>query len=193
MLAAQWLRKQPDVLRTYTYDRNGGFPCSSIKEMNMQSKASRWMIGIAVLAVMVGCGATEKLPEGDATGEQPLAQAAEQPPVVEATGQPPEAMDRPPVTEGKSYSGWYMERAGQGMFQSCGQSQQWRVSGSDELRSKARDFGLEQDTPVYVRLSGVQSADGDELVVSQVEQFGSATPVRNCGLTGVVIPAPAGN
>ncbi|MCY7355574.1 MAG: hypothetical protein LH470_10975 [Lysobacter sp.] len=159
----------------------------------MQSKASRWMIGIAVLAVMVGCGVTEKLPEGDATGEQPLAKAAEQQPVVAATEQPPAAMDRPLVAEGKSFAGWYMERAGQGMFQSCGQSQQWRVSGSADLQTKAQDFGLGEDTPVYVRLAGVQSADGNELVVSKVEQFGSATPVRDCGLTGVVIPAPAGN
>ena len=159
----------------------------------MQSKASRWMIGIAGLAVMLGCGATQKQPEGDATGEQPLAKAAEQTPVVEATEQPPAAMDRPPIAEGTSFAGWYMERAGQGMFQSCGQSQQWRVSGSADLQTKARDFGLQQDTPVYVRLAGVQSANGNELVVSKVEQFGSATPVRDCGLNGVVIPVPAGN
>ncbi len=159
----------------------------------MRSKASRWMIGIAVLAVMVGCGVTEKLTDGDATEVQPLAKAVEQPPVIAATEQPPVAMDKPPMAETKSHTGWYMERAGQGLFQSCGQSQQLRVSASAELRSKARDFGLDENTPVYVRLSGVQSADGTELVVSQVEQFGSTTPVRDCGLTGVVTPAPADN
>lgn len=161
----------------------------------MQSTASRWMIGIAALAVMVGCGVTEK-PEASATEaqSQPVA-AAQQPPVAE-TEPPrsvPETTEQPPVAESKSHAGWYMERAGQGLFQSCGQSQQQRVSGSAELPSKAREFGLDENTPVYVRLYGVQSADGNELVVSRVEQFGSATPVSDCGLTGVVIPAPAGN
>lgn len=161
----------------------------------MQSKASRWMIGIAALAVMTGCGVTEK-PEANATEaqSQPVA-AAERPPVAEtaAPRSVPETTEQPPVGKSRSHTGWYMERAGQGLFQSCGQSQQQRVSGLAELRSRARDFGLEENTPVYVRLSGVQSADGTELVVSQVEQFGSTTPVRDCGLTGVVIPAPAGN
>lgn len=159
----------------------------------MQSNASRWIIAIALLAVMVGCGVTERLPEGDATEEQPLVKAVEQRPVVEAAEQPNAAMDKPPVAESKSFAGWYMERAGQGLFQSCGQSQQQRVSGSAELRRKALDFGLAENTPVFVRLSGMQSAEGKELVVSQVEQFGSPKPVRNCGLTGVVIPAIEGN
>ena len=93
--------------------------------------------------------------------------------------------------ESKSYAGWYMEHAGQGMIQLCGQSQQWRVSGSTELRTKAQAFGLDQAAPVYVRVLGTQSASSNELQVSKVEQFASTTPVRNCGMTGVVIPAPA--
>lgn len=103
--------------------------------------------------------------------------------------------EQKPATEVQSYTGWYMEQAGQGVFQLCGQSQQWRVSESAELRAKASEFGLDQDSPVYVRLVGVQSANGNELTVSRVDQFGSPTPVRNCGMTGVVIPAPlpAGN
>ena len=99
--------------------------------------------------------------------------------------------EQKPAAEGQSYTGWYMEQAGQGVFQLCGQSQQWRVSESAELRAKAREFGLDQDSPVYVRLVGVQSANGNELKVSRVDQFGSPTPVRNCGMTGVVIPAPS--
>lgn len=161
----------------------------------MQSKASRWMIGTAALAVMVGCGVTGK-PESNANqAPSPAIAPATQPPVAEtaATRSLPETQTQPLAAESKSYTGWYMERAGQGLFQSCGQSQQQRVSGSAELRSKARDFGLEENTPVYVRVSGVESAEGTELVVSQVEQFGSTTPVRDCGLTGVVIAAPAGN
>lgn len=100
------------------------------------------------------------------------------------------AAEKKPAAQGQPYAGWYMERAGQGLFQLCGQSQQQRVSGSAALRTKAREFGLGQDTPVYVRLVGAQSADGNELVVSRVDQFGSPTPVRNCGMTGVVIPSP---
>lgn len=101
------------------------------------------------------------------------------------------AAEKQPSSKGQVYAGWYMEHAGQGRFQLCGQSQQWRMSGSSDLRTKAREFGLDQDTPVYVRVLGVQSADGDTLEVSRVEQFGSPTPVRNCGMTGVVIPEPS--
>lgn len=100
------------------------------------------------------------------------------------------AAEKKPAADGQSYTGWYMEHAGQGMFQPCGQSQQWRVSGSSDIGAKARQFGLDQDTPIYVRLSGMQTANGNGLEVSRVEQFGSPTPVRNCGMTGVVIPAP---
>lgn len=88
----------------------------------------------------------------------------------------------------ESHAGWYMEHAGQRMFQPCGQSQQWRVTAPADLPARAKAFGLDQDTPVYVRLIG--SAHGNEIDVSRVVQFGSTTPVRNCGLTGIVIPAP---
>lgn len=88
-----------------------------------------------------------------------------------------------------------MQRAGQDVFLPCGQSQPLRLSGATELRARARKFGLAPDTPVYVRLQGRQSANDEELEVSGVEQFGSPTPVRDCGLTGIAIPAPppAGN
>lgn len=101
------------------------------------------------------------------------------------------ADEKKPAAEGQSFAGWYMERAGQGIFQPCGQSQQWPVSGSSELGAAARKFGLDDNSPVYVRLFGAQAEGGNGLVVSRVEQFGSATPVRNCGMTGVVIPAPS--
>ena len=100
-----------------------------------------------------------------------------------------DAAEKKPAAEGQSYAGWYLEHAGQGMFQPCGQPQQWRVTTSADLPSRARAFGLDQDTPVYVRLAG--TAHGNEIAVSRVEQFGSPTPVLNCGITGVVIPAEA--
>lgn len=98
------------------------------------------------------------------------------------------AAEKKPADATQSYAGWYMEHAGQGMFQSCGQSQQWRVTAPADLAARSKAFGLDQDTPVYARLTG--SVHGNEIKVSRVEQFGSATPVRNCGMTGVVIPAP---
>ena len=89
--------------------------------------------------------------------------------------------------EGQPYAGWYMEHAGRGTFQPCGQPQQWRVTKSAELAARAKSFGLDQDTPIYARLKG--TVHGDEIEVMRIEQFGSLTPVANCGLTGVVIPA----
>jgi len=86
------------------------------------------------------------------------------------------------------YIGWYMEHAGKGRFQPCGQSQPWQVSASADLPERARKFELGEDTPIYVRVLG--SVHGDEIAVSRVEQFGSPTPVRNCAMNGVVIPEP---
>jgi hypothetical protein len=88
----------------------------------------------------------------------------------------------------QSQPGWYMEHGGQGKLQLCGQSQQLLVTSGADLHDRALAFGLEEDTPVYVRVLG--SVKGEEISVSRVEQFGSPTPVRNCGMTGVVIPAP---
>lgn len=99
------------------------------------------------------------------------------------------ATENKPADAADSYAGWYMEHAGEGMFQLCGQSQQWRVTVPADLPARAKAFGLDQDTPIYARLVG--SVKANEIEVSRVEQFGSATPVRNCAMTGVVIPAPA--
>lgn len=100
----------------------------------------------------------------------------------------PVAAPTPTATaKGQSYSGWYMEHAGQSTFQPCGQTKQWRVSAPADLVARAKKFGLEQDTPVYVQLLG--TAQGDAIAVSRVQQFGSPTPVRNCALTGVVLPS----
>ncbi len=87
----------------------------------------------------------------------------------------------------KSYAGWYMEHAGQGMFQPCGQDQPWRVSVPADLPARAKVFALDEDTPVYVRVLG--AVEGEAIAVSRVEQFGSPVPVRNCAMTGVVIPS----
>jgi hypothetical protein len=99
---------------------------------------------------------------------------------------------KPVADSGLPIAGWYLQHAGQGTFQPCGQSIAWRVAAA-ELRTRARAFGLEDDTPVYVRLAILQAPSGDsgEIEVVRVDQFGSITPVRNCGLNGVVLPRPA--
>lgn len=94
------------------------------------------------------------------------------------------------VAQGTTHAGWYMQNGGQGFFQSCGQERQVRITDSADLEERARRFGLQPDTPVYVQLRGTQSASGDALAVARVEQFGSDKPVRNCGLNGVVKRAP---
>lgn len=159
----------------------------------MQSRTSSWIVCCAVLA-MAGCAAADPPPAADQSVIDPVPAAAAPVQAAPVTDTQP-ATDKPPAaSQSQSIAGWYMERAGQGLFQSCGDSRQMRVSGAAEaLRSKASDFGLEENTPVYVRVSGTQSASGDAIEVSSVEQFGSDTPVRDCGLTGVVIPAPAKN
>jgi hypothetical protein len=79
-----------------------------------------------------------------------------------------------------------MEHGDMGMFQLCGHEQQLTVDSAD-LRARAKEFGLEPNTPVYTRLTG--SSDGSTFTVTGIEQFGSPEPVRDCGLTGVVMPS----
>lgn len=86
----------------------------------------------------------------------------------------------------QEYRGWYMEHAGQGSFQACGESQPWRITASSDLPARARKFGLTPDSPVYVRVTG--TARDNTIAVTAVQQFGSPTPVRDCAMTGVVIP-----
>lgn len=125
----------------------------------MRAKAPQWMFGISAALLLGGCAA-----------------AAEKPTV-----------QNPPNSDGQSYAGWYMESAGQRTFQPCGQTQRWRLTSAADLPAKANAFGLQQNTPVYVQLIG--SAQGGTFNVSRVKQFGSPTPVRNCAMEGVVIPA----
>lgn len=87
---------------------------------------------------------------------------------------------------GTAYAGWYMEHAGQGRFQPCGEDQPLSIPVAADLHARAREFELAEDTPVYVRVTG--SRNGKELRVISVQQFGSPAPVRDCGMNGVVIP-----
>ena len=92
------------------------------------------------------------------------------------------------ATAGQLYAGWYLQHADRATFQPCAGGKPWRISASADLPARAKTFGLDDDTPVYVRIAG--SAHDDEIAVLRVEQFGSPT-VRNCSLTGVVIPPPS--
>jgi hypothetical protein len=82
-----------------------------------------------------------------------------------------------------------MQHGDMGMFQPCGQEKQLTVD-SAELRQRAREFGLEPDMPVYVRLSG--TSDGAGFAVTRVDQFGSPDPVRDCSMTGTMTPSSGG-
>jgi hypothetical protein len=55
------------------------------------------------------------------------------------------------------------------------------------VRARAKELGPEPNTPVYRRLTG--SSDGSTFTVTVIEQFGAPEPVRDCGLTGVVMPS----
>lgn len=90
----------------------------------------------------------------------------------------------------ETLTGWYWQRGDQALFQSCGDSRQWIVAPSPQLRERARAFRLEPDTPVYVSVVGTRSPESGELAIAQVEQFGSPDPVRGCALTGIVSPTP---
>ena len=103
-----------------------------------------------------------------------------------------------PMKAPQQMAGWYNQSAGARTFQRCGSSEQWLVTQMADLNKRATAFGLQGDTPVYVKLSAVVSAPGKfgpqgtyprEVRVERVVQFGSPTPVRNCALTGVVYPS----
>lgn len=100
------------------------------------------------------------------------------------------AVDKPDSRQngiGTTYVGWYMEHAGEGRFQPCGEEQPLSIPVAADLHARAKAFGLTEDTPVYVRVTG--SRTGKELRVMSVQQFGSPTPVRDCSMNGVVIPS----
>jgi len=105
---------------------------------------------------------------------------------VDAIARPPALASTTTAPPSRALAGWYLEHDAEGRFQPCGQADSLRVDSAD-LRARAREFGLDADTPVYVRVAG--SIDGSTLQVVRVEQFGSPTPVRDCAMTGVVLPA----
>jgi len=124
----------------------------------MRGMTMRSMAGLGALVVLSSCVAAEK-PSSEKTV----------------------------VGSNQAHAGWYTQHAGRGTFQPCGQSQALQISVSADLPARARVFGLDEDTPIYVRITGAVS--GGQIAVSRVDQFGSPTPVRNCAMNGVVIPS----
>ena len=104
-----------------------------------------------------------------------LALAACAPPSTSSVG--PDAM-----------AGWYMEHAGARTLLPCGGAGPLPISDAGNLPARAREFGLEDDLPVYVRIHALSRKGA--LVVASVDQFGSPTPVSDCAMTGVVMPSP---
>lgn len=138
-----------------------------------------WMLPIAATLLLAACQRPAVLAApSDSTPTAPAGAAR----ATEAEGG---AAATPAAAAPGTYAGWYLQRAGKGRFQPCGREAQWAVGQGADLAARAREFGLMDDTPVYVRVTG-ELHDG-VLDVSSVEQFGSPKPVRDCPMTGVVI------
>ncbi len=140
--------------------------------MNIQA----WALGSTMMILMAGCVAADK--------------AATTPAVsAHATSAPSGS-----IPDAQPLNGWYLQGTSGSRLQPCGQSVQWRIGDKADLPERAKAFGLQDDTPVYVKLlarvSGASNDSGKKVDVVRVEQFGSPIPVRDCGMTGVVTPAP---
>lgn len=89
----------------------------------------------------------------------------------------------------RAFAGWYYLTEGHGdWLRPCDRPRPWQVIPSRELRSRAKNFGLDAGTPVYIRGRG--RLQGDVLTVDAIDQFGSTTPVRDCPMNGLVLPSP---
>lgn len=105
------------------------------------------------------------------------------------------AAERTAAQRTQPIAGWYMQSSGGETFQPCGESAPWRITDDADLRARAKGFGLQDDSPVYVKLVATTSPADKTVKVERVSQFGSPTPVRDCAMTGVVhqatTPSPA--
>lgn len=139
---------------------------------------------VLVCALSTSACSGDKPTNASATDTAPPAASA--PATPADTPAPAPAVDPASPPSSEAMVGWYMQHGEAGMFQTCGQTQSFTVS-SDDLRARAKAFDLQPNTPVYVRVHG--TIEGTTLSVVHVEQFGSDTPVTDCGLTGVVTPS----
>ncbi|MEO6155877.1 MAG: hypothetical protein ABIP16_09155 [Thermomonas sp.] len=94
-----------------------------------------------------------------------------------------------PVTTATStttaFTGWYTQQGGSAELRPCGGATALQVDNGEALAARARDFGLQDGDPVYVKVHGMRS--GGALRVERVDQFGSPTPIRDCPMGGTMI------
>jgi hypothetical protein len=136
-------------------------------------------LGSALVVTVAGCAAADK------TASEPSVSA---PTTVAPIASTPSAV----APDTQPLIGWYLQGASGSRLQPCGQSELWPIGAKADLEARAKAFDLQEDTPAYVKLlARVSDDDATHRVdVVKVEQFGSPTPVRDCGMTGVVTPAP---
>jgi pyruvate/2-oxoglutarate dehydrogenase complex dihydrolipoamide acyltransferase (E2) component len=133
----------------------------------------------SAMLALSACSAADRSADSSGAAAGPAAA-----PAPAATAPPaPTPTPAPTANASAAQAGWYMEHGDMGMFQPCGQDKSLTVD-SAELRQRAKDFELEPNTPVYVRLSG--TSDGSTFTVTGVDQFGSPVPVKDCSMTGTV-------
>lgn len=84
-----------------------------------------------------------------------------------------------------AFTGWYTQQGGSAQLRPCGGETAFQVANGEALTARARDFGLQDGDPVYVKVHGVRS--GAALRVERVDQFGSPIPIRDCPMGGTTI------
>lgn len=138
----------------------------------MRSLILGWTVGLGLLG---GCTGTVQPPADTGTAAAPAAAPA------------PAPVPAPAPAAEQAYVGWYMEHGSQPMFQACGSSNMVNVSNAADLRARLKASDVVPGNPVYVRFTG--RSEGSAIVVDQVQQVGSPSPVRDCALPGVVMPS----
>lgn len=141
--------------------------------MNIQA----WAVGSMMALLLSACAVPDKVA------------------AVPAVSGPAKSAPPASIPDAHPLNGWYLQGTSGSRLQPCGQSLQWPIADTADLKARAKSFGLQDDTPVYVKLLARVSDDasndnGKKVDVIRVEQFGSPTPVRDCSMTGVVTPAP---
>ncbi len=82
-----------------------------------------------------------------------------------------------------AFTGWYTQQDGSAQLRPCGGAIALQVDNAEALTARAREFGLQDGDPVYVKVHGMRS--GAALRVDRVDQFGSPTPIRDCPMGGL--------
>lgn len=90
-----------------------------------------------------------------------------------------------PAASAVAVTGWYTQQGAVAQLRPCGDATALQVDNGAALAARARDFGLQDGDPIYVKIHGVR--DGAALRLEQVDQFGSPTPIRDCPMGGTMI------